>query len=185
LTKGQMVLSTEYLAFAKSEDNIAWVYPSFLHTEESFPLRCLFDFGVWHAAGLRLFLALNFTQASVFFWVYFDGQIYRPPFGNIFENTSQVCLGPNKEQHFSIFTAGQPGNVSLVKTVQLLNDSTWNHDTFHSKYSAILKSLVRFDSEKPELPMLPPLDPPLIKKSTVVTNKELADITSHIVAIYG
>jgi hypothetical protein len=156
-----------------------------MHTEESFPLRCLFDFGVWHRAGLRLFLALNFAQGSVFMWVYFDGQIYRPPFGNIFENTSQICLGANKDVHQEIFHPGQTSDLSLAKTMQLLNNSTWNHDTFQAKYIGLLKTLVRFDSESQELPMLPPLDPPLIKKATVVTNKDLADITTNIIAIYG
>src|SRR6267142_520863 len=88
LTQGKIVLSTLY-ASVSGEDG-EWAYPCFAPSENSFPLRCLFDFQVWHQAGLRMFLALNMPQAAAHFWVYYEGQIYKPPFGNIFESTSQL-----------------------------------------------------------------------------------------------
>ena len=58
LTKGLMVLNTFY------EANQNYVYPCFLKTEQSVQLRCLFDFALWHAAGLRMFLGINYSSAA-------------------------------------------------------------------------------------------------------------------------
>lgn len=186
LTRGTMVLNTAYDSL-KNKDGQSWVYPTFGKGEKGFTLRCLFDFEIWAKAGLRLFLGLNPATTSAHLWVYYNGQIYRPPFGNIFESTAQICLGPNKEQYNSIFKSdGQTDSVSLAKTMQLLNDSMWNADTFNSSTNLpILKSLVRFDADSQELPMLPPLEPALITKANVITHKDLAIITTNLIAIYG
>ena len=70
--------------------------------------------------------------------------------------------------------------------MQLLNDSMWNADTFNASTNIpILKSLVRFDADSQDLPMLPPLDPSLITKANVITHKDLAIITTNLIAIYG
>lgn len=181
LTKGLIVFNTTYAAINKKEE--AWVYPSFSSGEGSFTLRCAFDFNIWAKAGLRLFLGLSHYQSAAFLWVYYVGQIYRPPFGNIFD-TCQICLGHNEKQNKEIFNSyQQPNSVSLIKMIQLLSDSVWNHDTFRSSDLTVLQSLVRFDSGKSELPMLPPLTPELITKCQVASNKELSMVTKQLVEI--
>ena len=85
LIRGTMVLNTAYTAHkSKDKGGPSWVYPTFGKSEEGFTLRCLFDFELWTSAGLRLFLGLNPATTSAHLWVYYNGQIYRPPFGNIF-----------------------------------------------------------------------------------------------------
>jgi hypothetical protein len=181
LTKGSMVLTTLY--HEVKGDEISWVSPSFGLTTGSFPLRCAFEFKVWADAGLRLFLGLNPYARTLQFWVYFGGQIYRPPFGNIFDGTCQLCLGKNDPLTQNIFRTKQPDTTSLSYALQLLSDSTWNSDTFHSEDMKPLAHLVRFDSSLQELPMLPPRNPELIKKCAVAANKDLVAITQGILGL--
>jgi hypothetical protein len=175
-----MMLSTQYADGAKGEVTDVWVSPTFLKAgENGFPLRCLFDFGIWAKAGLRMFMGLNIAGHGVYLWVLYDQgtpQIYRPPFGNIFEASCQVCLGHNEAQLRDAFFPG-PMTGMTVKMIELLASSNWNHDTFRSSDIAVLKELVRFDATKPDLPMLPPTDPSLITKCSIASNKELADMT--------
>jgi hypothetical protein len=183
LTKGSMVLDTQYRGHTNSKEE-SWVSPCFGKSEGSFSLRCAFEFEKWTQAGLKLFLALNFQQAVVYFWVYYQGQIYHVPFGNIFEGTEQICLGHNAKQHTDIFHVPQSRATALSKAIMLLSASVWNHDTFHAARNLpILTSLVRFNSDpdKLDLPMMDPLDPVLIKKSVVATSRDLVLITTKIV----
>lgn len=182
LTRGAMVLDTQYKGYTKGD--LSWVSPCFHKAEGSFNLRCAFDFEKWYQAGLRLFLALNHNQMVVNFWVFFQGQTYHIPFGNIFEGTEAICLGHNQKQHTEIFSVSKNRSEALSKTMLLLSGSTWNHDTFNvSRNVPILASLVRFNSdpERIDLPMMDPVDPVLIKKSSVATSKELLQITAKLI----
>lgn len=180
LTHGEIILDTLYKGQAIKDD--VWVSPCFIAGEGTFNLRCAFQFKVWNDAGLKLFLGLSSTRRQLFFWVYYSGQIYHVPFGNIFEGSEAICLGHNDKMHREIFhTLGQTNSMSLTRALALLSDSTWNSDTFHSRNIPILAALVRFDSNHSELPMLPPLQPDIIKKSAVATSKELVEVTARII----
>jgi hypothetical protein len=181
LTKGQMILATKYRSVSKAVEGNTWVSPCFVTTNDSFDLRCAFDFSVWKEAGLQLFLGLNNNARTLQFWVHYKGQIYRPPFGNIFEASCQLCLGHNEKAYLKIFSPKQLDSVSLSHAVGLLNDSPWNADTFNAQRDlSILNKLIRFDSNKQELPMLPPLDPDSISKCSVAANQVLAQITNTV-----
>jgi hypothetical protein len=186
LTRGTMVLDTQYQGHSVTtpvEQN--WVSPCFLKFENSFPLRCAFEFSKWCAAGLRMFLALAHSTAHIHLWVYYDGQIYHLPFGNIFEGTEQICLGQNTKPHADIFRPNHSKALGLTKAMELLSASVWNHDTFNAPRSTpILNSLVRFNSDSSsgvELAMMDPLDPAIIKKSVVATSKDLVQITQRLI----
>jgi hypothetical protein len=189
LSKGQMMFSTQY-GERKGNDpdgkEVTWISPTFFKDSSGggFPLRCLFDFSVWAKDGLRMFLGLNTTNRGVYLWVLYTpvGQIYRPPFGNIFESSCQICLGHNTEQLNDIFFPRQPHSTSTAKAVQALGASTWNHDTFRAADATPLSGLVRFNPAKPDLPMLPPTDPALITKCSIASNKDLVDITHALLA---
>lgn len=185
LTRGIMVLETQYKGYTSKEPELNWVSPCFVKTEGSFPLRCGFEFEKWTQAGLRMFLALNHSTHQAHFWVYYQGQIYHLPFGNIFEGTEQICLGHNIRQHSDIFAIPeQTRSSSFAKLMMLLSASVWNHDAFNSsRCIGILSSLVRFNSasDQTDLPMMPPKDPDLIKKSVVASSRELVQITTKII----
>jgi hypothetical protein len=180
LTKGQMILATKYRTVTVGEET--WVSPCFVLTDKAFDLRCAFQFSVWREAGLQLFLGLNNTARTLQLWVHYGGQIYRPPLGNIFEASCQLCLGHNDKSYHKIFnTLGQPDSVSLSHAITLLNDSLWNADTFKpDRDLPILNQLIRFDSSKHDLPMLPPLEVSMIAKAAVAANRDLAQITNAI-----
>jgi hypothetical protein len=186
LTRGTMVLDTQYQGHSRltpTEEH--WVSPTFNKLEHSFPLRCAFEFSKWCAAGLRMFLALAHSTSHVHSWVYYEGQIYHLPFGNIFEGTEQICLGQNTKPHAEIFRNLHSKAVGLTKAMELLSASVWNHDTFNAARSTpILNSLVRFNSDSSngvELAMMDPLDPAIIKKSAVATSKDLVQITQRLI----
>jgi hypothetical protein len=176
LTKGHMTLETWYNAYDREGQQ--WVAPVFGQTDRTFSLRCKFEFGVWAQSGLRLFLGTYGQQISL--WVYYEGQIYRPPFGNIFD-TCQLCIGRNEGLLEKAFSYQQTDSAHFSKVIQLLSESPWNLDTFHPKDIDALVNNVRFDSTKTELSMLPPLKPELIKNCMVAANKDLAAITAQIV----
>jgi hypothetical protein len=183
LTKGTMVLDTQYRGHTSKSPEQAWVSPCFVKAEGSFALRCAFDFGVWAGAGLRMFLALAHGQNVVYLWVYYLGQVYHVPFGNVFEGTEQVCLGQNTKGHHDIFLAPQSRTAALAKALNLLSISVWNHDTFQAGRNVpILASLVRFNSDpdRVDLPMMAPLEPDQIKKMPVATNRELVTVTAKL-----
>lgn len=181
LTRGIMVLNTQYVTVTSEDETVApWVSPCFTKTTGSFPLRCGFDFEVWTNAGLRMFLGL--TNGKVQIWVFYAGQIYKPPFGNVFETSCDICLGHNNAAYAGIFQIpGQAHSTSFSKALQLLSDSIWNYDAFRAADAAPLKQLVRFNAGDPSLGMLPPTDPALIKKCSVAANKVLVDITAAII----
>jgi hypothetical protein len=176
LTKGFMVLSTQYHP-VKHEDK-SWVSPCFAQENSSFPLRCRFEFEKWAEAGLKMFLALN-TRAF-YLWVYYDGQIYRPPFGNVFDSC-QICLGHNEGLLNKALDSKQTDGLAFTKAIQLLSDSDWNSDVLPAKAKTVLPKLVRFDSENHDLPMLAPLEPHLIKHMPVAADKVFADVTAQII----
>lgn len=180
LTRGEMVLATKYQTITVNDET--WVSPCFVHTEKSFDLRCAFQFPVWKEAELSLFLGLNPIAHTLQLWVHYGGQIYRPPLGNIFDGSCQICLGHNEKVYNKIFhTPRQPENVSLNHALGLLNDSMWNGDTFNAgRDLPVLNKLIRFDSSKQDLPMLPVLQPELISKCAVAANRDLAQITNLI-----
>lgn len=176
LTQGYMVLSTQYHAVITGEGE--WVSPCFIKNNNSFLLRCKFEFSRWSQCGLRMFLALQ--DRSFYLWVYFDGQIYRPPFGNVFDSC-QLCLGHNEGLLAKAFDYQQTHSATFSKGLQLLSDSEWNQDVFPSQAKEPLDSLVRFDAGSADLPMLEPLTPSLIKNMPVAANKDFAEITAQIV----
>lgn len=185
LTEGALVFDTLYHAVRKAEDDTGpaaeWVSPCFSKLKDSFPLRCAFEFARWAEAGLRLFLSVNHPHAQVQFWAYYDGQIYRPPFGNIFESTYVICLGHNEAQISKALAPANPDSLKLSLIIAALSSSPWNADTFIPSDVSVLNDLIRFDSSKTDLPMLPPLNPARIKECHVAANKNLADITAKIV----
>lgn len=181
LTAGSMVLSTEYKVITEGEleTEQTWVSPVFGKDDTSFPLRCKFEFAIWARANLRMFLGAA-SNSTLNLWVYYEGQIYRPPFGNIFD-TCQLCVGHNEGLLSKAFSYTQTYSETFNKAIQLMSDSPWNIDTFHHEELAYLQTLVRFDSNQKELPMLDPISPELIKKCKVAANKDLAEITAAIV----
>jgi hypothetical protein len=184
LNKGSMILDTQYKGHTSTEPDSGWVSPCFVKGEGTFALRCAFEFEKWAAVGLRMFLALNHSQHCINFWVYYSGQVYHVPFGNLFEGTEQICLGHNAKLHSEIFHDVQSRSTSLTKAMHLLSISTWNSDTFNGPRNIpILRDLVRFDSnpDKTDLPMMEPINPEQIKKSPVVTVKDLITITGKII----
>lgn len=181
ITQGQLVLQTHYRHVTVGDQT--WVSPCFLVGENSFQLRCVWQFNLWREAGLQLFLGLNPLARTVQFWVHYQGQIYRPPLGNIFEATCQLCLGHNDKAYAKMFpgVGKQPDNISLNHAIALLGDSYWNADTFNGPRDLpVLAQLIRFDSTKQDLPMLPPINVELITKCSVAANKDLAQITNRI-----
>lgn len=187
LSSGSMVFDTLYHPVKRANDEGyeehelgEWISPCFCKVKDSFPLRCEFQFNLWYEAGLRLFLSVS-SGNLVQFWVYFDGQIYRPPFGNIFESSYQVCFGHNETALVKALDNRYSDSGKLSRILTMLSSSPWNADTFIQGDIAILNDLVRFDSTKAELPMLPPLNPHRIKECHVAANKDLADITGRIV----
>lgn len=182
LTKGAMTLATDYREVKDAVTDESWVSPCFRHEAGSFQLRCAFDFGVWASAGLRLFLGLNSQARTLQLWLYYDGQIYRPPLGNIFDATCQICLGRNESFHKDIFRTRQPDSAALSNAVGLLSNSTWNADTFHSGDLPAIAQTIRFDSSKQELPMLAPRALEMLKQCSVAANKDLAAVTQSLIS---
>jgi hypothetical protein len=186
LSAGSMVFDTLYHPVKRESEDYPelergeWISPCFIKLKDSFPLRCEFQFKLWHEAGIKLFLSVS-SQNLVQFWVYFDGQIYRPPFGNIFESTYQICMGNNGTQITKALDPRIPDSLKLSHIINILSGSPWNADTFLAEDVQVLNDLVRFDSTKEELPMLSPLNPEKIKKCRVAANKDLAEITAKIV----
>jgi hypothetical protein len=189
LSAGSMVFDTLYHPVKRESEDYEdhpefkpeeWVSPCFIKFKDSFPLRCEFQFKLWHEAGIKLFLSVS-SQNLVQFWAYFEGQIYRPPFGNIFESTYQICMGHNETQITKAFDPRIPDSVKLSHIINILSGSPWNADTFLEKDVSVLNDLVRFDSTREELPMLSPLKPERIKECQVAANKDLAEITAKIV----
>lgn len=179
LSGSNLVFQTKYEAVKTAQES--WVSPVFLKTESGFDLTCRFEPALWTQSGLRLFVSQSFPARFFQMWVYYEGQIYRPPFGNIFDGTCQLCLGHNETAIAKLYDPKLSHQQTLLDLIGLLNVSVWNGDTFHSEDILVLKKLVRFDSEQEHLPMLPPLSPELIKKCKVAANKELADITAQII----
>jgi hypothetical protein len=186
LSGGSMIFDTLYHAVKREGEDYPqtergeWISPCFTKVKNSFPLRCQFQFKLWHEAGIKLFLSVS-SQNFVQFWAYFDGQIYRPPFGNIFDSSYQICTGHNEKEIIKALDLKLPDSLKISHIISVLSGSPWNADTFHYEDVSVLADLVRFDSTKEELPMLPPLYPERIKQCQVAANKDLAEITARIV----
>jgi hypothetical protein len=186
LSAGSMVFDTLYHPVKRESEDYPeaergeWISPCFIKTKDSFPLRCVFQFKLWHEAGIKLFLSVS-SQNLVQFWVYFDGQIYRPPFGNIFESSYQICMGHNELQITKALDPRIPDSLKISHIINILSGSPWNADTFLQEDVSVLNDLVRFDSTREELPMLLPLNPQRIKECRVAANRDLAEITAKIV----
>lgn len=182
LSAGTLVIDTLYHPVKREEEE--WVSPCFIPAKNSFPLRCGFEFKHWYDAGLRLFLSvggLSGSAPTIQFWLYYDGQIYRPPFGNIFDASYQICMGHNEAALAQALSHGLSDWAKLSGILKVLSATPWNADTFHHSDVSVLDELVRFDSAKIDLPMLPPRNPARIKDCPVAANKELAEITAKIV----
>lgn len=172
--QGKMALSTQYQLIKRKEEE--WLSPCFILAENSFELRCEFDFELWAAAGLRIFFAINCLEHALQCWSWYKGQVYRAPFANVFE-TGSICVGGGREQHQDYFDVPFSG---LDKLMAHLSASVWNQDAFSSGWIEPISRLIRFDPKT--LKMLEPVDPAYLAKLPVMGHQTIAEVTK---LLYG
>jgi len=175
--QGTMGLETYYRSYSK--DGERWIAPRYYTSEHTFEMRCEFDFKVWTEAGFKIFFGINFMEHSLNMWTTYEGQNYRVPFGNIYED-GKICTG--EDQRTDLYFRLQPGGwvTNLDLLINNLSASKWNGDAIRSSLVNTIMTLVRFNPDN--LQMLPPLNPNLIKDLGINGHPTLAEITKHIIA---
>jgi hypothetical protein len=178
--QGTMGLVTHYAARRRAETNETWISPRFFSNERTFETRAEFDFSVWTQAGFKMFFAINLFEHLLHLWTWFEGQNYRVPFGNVYED-GRICSGETEETVEGIMTLNNGGSWSdnLTKLVKHVSESHWNGDAIHTPTVNAITQLVRFDAKN--MQMLPPHDATEIIKMGIMGNPTLAEITKQIV----
>lgn len=179
-TRGTMSISTHYQQFGGRSADSRWLSPRFYQSETSFQIKCEFDFALWEEAGFRMFFSINLYESNICMWTTYEGQNYRVPLGNVYED-GRICMGGGREEDLleSFFNNQDIGWVDhFTRLIDRLSSSHWNGDTMQPSMIAPISKLVRFHPTS--LAMLPPQEAGAIKDLGVMANPTLAELTKSI-----